>query len=228
MRPGVATLMFLAAGFLVGCKEKENIFASNETPVPREAQFAVSVEDSGSPEVDDLVRQLVSEKPPAYPSGSTHFYSNQSVSLKTEAAFEKLKGMGPAIFPALVKHMGDDRYSYSRVVQAWMNITVGDSVIELLSNFDDSGSWYLFREGPGGKSFSYPSFRDYLCAQGPDDWATWAKNKTMEEIGIAFIDWCIGFENRRGYISAAQKEEILKKYEDNRQRLRRTSSNGQH
>ena len=36
--------------------------------------------------------------------------------------------MGPAVFPALVKHLGDDRYSYSGAVAAWLNFTIEDAV----------------------------------------------------------------------------------------------------
>jgi hypothetical protein len=87
------------------------------------AGYPVSVEPSGSENVDALVRQLVSQRPAPYRSG----YSNPPdavvfgsyITPEVEAAMKELKSLGPTVFPALTKHLRDDRYSYSGVVAAW-------------------------------------------------------------------------------------------------------------
>ena len=127
--------------------------------------------------------------------------------------------MGPAVFPALAKHLRDDRYSYSGVVAAWVNYTVGDAVVEVLSDGHYMHSGYKWRDTPSGGA-GYLSFRDYLKARGYEVWPEWAKTRTRLAIQMDFIDWCIEQENARGYIDAAQRKVTIETYEAARQRVR--------
>jgi hypothetical protein len=140
----------------------------------------------------------------------------------------KLTKMGPSIFPALIKHLRDDRYSYSDISAAWDNNTVGDAVTEILSDWHYMHSGYKFRRTPAGYSGKYSgrylSFTDYLDDRGAESWAEWAKNKSRLEIQMDFIDWCIAKENERGYVDEAQKMQILGLYEAARQRVKKEYS----
>jgi hypothetical protein len=207
-------LMLLGACFLAGCQSGNKNSAYELYKVPK-GGYPVTVEASGSKQVDALVRQLVSRRPAPFPSGDSDTPSavaNYSTP-EVETALERLKRLGPAIFPMLVKHIGDDRYSYSFVVAAWINGTVGESVVEVLDDGHGMHSGYKVRDTPSGTGGGYLFFREYLDARGVEAWAEWAKNKTRLEIQMDFIDWCIGKENERGYVDEAQKEHVLATYE---------------
>ncbi|HEY2083910.1 MAG TPA: hypothetical protein VGI88_14095 [Verrucomicrobiae bacterium] len=192
----------------------------------RAGDVPIRVEDSGLKEVDALVVQLVSQRPAPFPSGYwgseivfADFLPYHYTTLQVSNAIAKLKMMGPPIFPALVKHLRDDRYSYSDVVAAWDNFTVGDAVCEVLSDGHYMYGGYKFRKTPTGGD-SYLSFKDYLNAKDPEKWAEWAKDKTRLNIQMDFIDWCVAKENERGFVDEAQKKELLGIYEAERKRVR--------
>ena len=143
---------------------------------------------------------------------------------EVEAALKGLKEMGPAAFPALVRHLRDDRYSFSDVVQAWDNFTVGDAVLEVLDDGHYMHSGYLHRDVPSKSGGGYISFRDYVNARGPEKWAEWAKSKSRLDIQMDFIDWCIERENQRGYIDSDQKKKVLGRYDAARERVKKEYS----
>ena len=119
-----------------------------------------------------------------------------------------MRELGPTVFPALVKHLRDERYSYSDVWAAWLNQKVGDAVVEV----DDGHymhSGYKSRRAASGSGGAYLSFDNYLKARGAAGWAEWAKSKSRLEIQNDFIDWSIAKENERGYVDEAQKQKIL-------------------
>ncbi len=187
------------------------------------SDLPVTVEDSGSKAVDALVVNLVSKRPAPYPSG----YSGEAPYLymtpEVEAATQKLKQMGPPIFPALVKHLGDDRYSYSAVSAAWGNSTVGDSVVDILSDGHYMHSGYKARKTPVG-SAAYLSFKDYLRARGPQNWAEWAKTRSRLQVQLDFIEWCMKEEQERGFIDENQRKDILHIYQSAKERVTREYS----
>ncbi|HEY5909625.1 MAG TPA: hypothetical protein VJA21_03365 [Verrucomicrobiae bacterium] len=124
--------------------------------------------------------------------------------------------MGPKIFPALAKHFWDDRYSYSDMVVAWHNYTVGEVVLEIFSDGNPVYGGYKGRKTPSGEAV-YPSFREYLKAQGfVEDWAEKAKTKSPSEIQVDYIDWCVAAEKKRGFTDPVQKKEILGRYFEKR------------
>ncbi len=218
-----AMMVLVGVGLLFGCKAATTNDVQKQFEIPK-AGYPVSVEASGNEHVDALVCKLVSQRPAPFRSG----YSDPPVAVvfadrystpEVAAAIKSLKQMGPAIFPALVKHLGDDRYSYSEVVNAWDNCRVGDAVVEILDDGHYMHSGYLFRHVPSDSGGGYLSFGDYLHARGAEAWAEWAKSKSRLEIQMDFIDWCIAKENERGYTDAAQKKTILGNYETARQRV---------
>jgi hypothetical protein len=128
--------------------------------------------------------------------------------------------MGPAIAPALVKHLRDDRYSFSDISAAWNNYQVSDAIIEILCDRHLMYSGYKFRKTPSGPE-PYLSFHGYLRAKGPEKWADWAKSRTQIEIQTDFIDWCVNKEEERGFIDATQKRQILDIYNRAREEVQK-------
>ena len=132
-----------------------------------------------------------------------------------------LKRAGPRIYPALVKHLYDDRYSYSGILQAWINLSVGYAIGDVLS--DGHSTYCGYRKTPSGFSDNV-SFREYLRKKGPEKWADWAKNKSKLEIQNDFIDWCISKEKELGFVDDAQQKEILGIYQKAKERVQKEYS----
>jgi hypothetical protein len=221
-------LVIAQMGLLTACMAATNSIHDNYFQVPAEG-YPVSVEESGSAKVDALVRNLVSRRPAPYRSGYSDpppavAFADRYDTPEVEAALKSLKEMGPAAFPALVKHMGDDRYSYSGVVEAWLNFRVGDAVVEVLDDGHYMHSGYKYRKTPSGSDGGYLSFAGYLEARGAEAWAEWAKSRSRLDIQMDFIDWCIEKENGRGFVDEAQKKKILGNYESARQRVKKEYS----
>lgn len=128
--------------------------------------------------------------------------------------------MGPGIFPELIKHLADRRYSYSQIVAAWVNHNVGDAIINILCDEHYMHSGYKGREGPNGSEL-YLSFEQYLRAREIEKWADWASTKTKLEIQEDFIQWCILEEEKRGFTDEKQRERILRRYQDARAEVAR-------
>jgi hypothetical protein len=192
------------------------------------ADIPLTVEDSGSKEVDKLVLQLVSTRPAPHRDGYSDTTTEEDMAVpymtaQVSNALVRLKAMGPIIFPALVKHLRDDRYSFSDISAAWDNLTVGDAVVEVLSDGHEMFSGYKARKTRSGSGV-YLSFNNYLNAQVPGKWANGAKEKTRLEIQLDFIDWCVLKENERGFVDDAQRKHILDRYAEARKEVRREYS----
>lgn len=226
-------MVAVGVGLLLGCREKtKNKPDKQVTEIPKPG-YPVSVEESGNEKVDALVCQLVSKRPSPYRSGysvppTADELADRYCTPEVEAAIKSLKEMGPAIFPALVKHLGGDRYSYSEVVAAWHNYNVGDAVVEVLDDGHYTYSGYKSRETPSHSGGVYLSFDDYVLARGAKVWAEWAKSKSRLEIQMDFIDWCIVRENELGFIDEAQRKKILGRYETARQAIKKEYSKPDH
>jgi hypothetical protein len=180
-------------------------------------EIPLEVEDSGLKEVDKAVMELISTRPAPHPSGYTATTAQEDMAVpymtpQVSNAIVKLKDMGPGIFPALVKHLTDDRYSYSDIVACWENRTVGDAVLDVLSDGHYMVSGYKFRKTPSG-SATYLSFKDYLYARDPEKWASWASTRTRLDIQLDIIDWCISKEHERGFTDEAQRKKVLANYD---------------
>lgn len=219
----------VGVGLLLGCREMTTNKPDKQLFEIPKTGYPVSVEKSGNEKVDALVCQLVSKRAAPYRSGYSDpptavVFADRYCTPEVEAAIKTLKDMGPTIFPALVEHLGDDRYSYSGVVAAWLNYNVGDAVVEVLDDGHYMYSGYKSRKTPSHPGGVYLSFDAYLRARGTKAWAEWAKSKSRLEIQIDFIDWCIVRENERGFIDEAQRKAVLGRYETARQAVKKEYS----
>lgn len=192
------------------------------------SEIPLAVEGSGSKKVDALVLQLVSMRPAPHPSGYTGMTVEEDMALpymtpQVGAAILNLKRMGTVIFPDLVKHLRDDRYSFSDVSACWANLTVGDAVLDVLSDGHYMIPGYKFRHTPSG-SVVYLSFKDYLDARNPEKWAEWAKTKSRFQIQMDFIDWCVSKEQERGFTDEVQRKGVLARYAQAREEARKQYS----
>jgi hypothetical protein len=142
-------------------------------------------------------------------------------------AIVSLKAMGTAAFPALIKHLKDDRYSFSTIVAAWDNCTVGDAVLDVISGGHYNVAGYKFRKTPSG-SATYLSFKDYLDERDPTEWASWARSKSRLEIRRDFIDWCVANEMKRGFTDQAQRKSVLALYDAAREEAAKEYSEPHH
>lgn len=196
--------------------------------IPRNG-YAVHVENSGNREVDALVSKLVSKRPAPYPAGEIDtpdavVFADKYATAEVVASIKRLKELGPPIFPALVKHLYDNRYSYSMVVEAWVNCSVGDAIVEVLDDDHPMHCGYKWRDTPSGNGGGYLSFGHYLKDRDAAVWAEWAKTKSRLEIQLDFIDWCVRKENERGYVSDKQKADLLARYENARDKMKKLYS----
>jgi uncharacterized protein YdeI (BOF family) len=192
------------------------------------ADIPLTAEDSAAKEVDKLVLQLVSSRPAPHPNGywGTTAAEEMAVPYMTSQvsnALVMLKALGPAIFPALVKHLRDDRYSFSDISGPWENFTVGDAVVEVLSDGDEMFSEYKARTS---RWAVYLSFKSYHSVKDPEKWAERAKSKTRLEIQLDFLDWFFFKETKkkRGFVEEAQGKDIVDRYEGAWQEVRKQYS----
>ncbi len=183
------------------------------------ADIALGGENSGSKDVEALVLQLVSTRPAPHPTTLEEEMTIPYMTPQVSNAIAKLKAMGTTIFPALVKHLVDDRYSFSTIVAAWDNCTVGDAVLEVLSDGHHMFSGYKARKTPTGSAV-YLSFRAYLRDREAEKGADWAKNRNRLEIQLDFIDWCVAKEEKRGFIDEAQRKHLIERYAEAREQVR--------
>jgi hypothetical protein len=188
------------------CLSRASSFPAAPVDLPLE------VEVSGVVKVDALVARLVSRRPAPYPTG--HFTNREVdyITPEVDAAIQELKKEGTRIFPALVTHLDDDRYSFSRMINGWVNEKVRDAVMDVLSEGTEIPYEYLSRETPSGHS-RCPLFEDYLRVSKPKQWAGWAKDKTRAAIQVDYLQWALKKEEEQGFVSQTQREKILAKYE---------------
>src|SRR5688572_10289639 len=112
----------------------------------------ISVAHSGSRAVDELVVGLVSRRPAPGPTSTEEpkglrqegglgiaSLSVRYATAEVEEAIYKLQALGPSAFPYLLKHLHDDRYSYSDQPfisginsEGWMNHSVGGAVYDFV------------------------------------------------------------------------------------------------
>lgn len=194
-------------------------------------ELPVTVADSGSKVVDELVVGLVSRRPAPAPTSTEEpkglgpeaglgigLPSGRYATAEVEEAIRKLQALGPSAFPHLLKHLDDDRYSYSDQPfisgingEGWMNHSVREAVYDfvLTGNLDWVGG-YKSREGADGKGYTPLTFEDYLKIRGGlEVWVAAVKDRTSVSVFTEFIDWCISEEKKRGFESKEDEEFIL-------------------
>ena len=194
-------------------------------------EMKLQVADSGSPEVDQLVLQLVSLRPAPLPVTGVEvpqefsmdvllgkFPNSRYQTKEVTAAVRKLTELGPKVFPYLIKHLHDDRYCFStRLPSAspdggWINCSVGEAVHDILSDGFEP-SFYKIRDGKSGKSLCPPNFWEYVeSAGGEETWAAKAAKQTRSQTEVEIIDWCIKIERERGFVDDAEEKELMDRY----------------
>lgn len=201
--------------------------------------FPVLAADSGSPKVDKLVSQLVSKRPAPLPLVGRDIPEEWTVysfvpymTDEVSNAIQKLRQMGPSIYPYLLKHMQDDRYCYSSVMPSsigntgWINFSVSHAVNEVFTHGQSIGGFYKWREVSKGKGYIPPSFSDYIEAQGGiNKWTDKVTTKRRVDIDIAFVDWCIAEERIRGFKDKTSEKQLIHRYLKKRKEIEDAASN---
>ncbi|MEK7951423.1 hypothetical protein [Luteolibacter soli] len=199
-----------------------------------EKELPVSVADSGSKAVDELVAGLVSRRPAPAPTSTEEpkelgqegglglvSMSGRYATAEVEASIRKLQELGPSAFPHLLKHLDDDRYSYSDQPfvsgingQGWMNHSVGEAIHEFVLTNDLAWvSGYKLRENAEGKAHHPLRIEDYIKIRGGmEAWVEAVKDRSRASVFTEFIDWCIAEEKKRGFEDKEDEEFILGRY----------------
>lgn len=195
-------------------------FVASSPEIMAEDKSSIFVVDSGSKQVDDLIAQLVSRSPAPYPSMGVEIPSDfNGMSDDVNETIIKLRSIGPKIYPFLLKHLNDDRYSYSEEFifkvgwEGIINITVG-GVIEK-DIFYHNLELYLYRERKdrNGKIVHQPNYLGYVASKGDiNKWIETIKDQPRSKIEIDFFDWCIAYEKKRGFSSKKKEVDLLSRY----------------
>lgn len=188
----------------------------------------IVVADSGSKAVDELVAGLVSRRPAPWrtdaevPEGWGRGFaaSGRYATPEVEASIRKLQELGPSAFPHLLKHLDDDRYSYSDEPfisgvngSGWMNHTVGEAVDLMLTNELSWVGGYKIRDGAYGKAHMPLTIGDYIETRGGmEAWVAAVKDRSRVEVFTEFIDWCVAEEKKRGFPNKEDEERVLGVY----------------
>lgn len=167
-------------------------------------------------DVASLVGHLVSPEPAKYADGGdpvdTIEHLNGFTHPQVERARQKLIGMGTAIYPELAKHLHDERYSRSIVSAAWVNLTVGSSVAQIMAEgIEFSGYGYKWRKNKTGSN-GEPSFGVMAAEVGLEKYATYASTRTKSELQKEFVAWKLAKEREFGFVDAKQEAEITGPY----------------
>jgi hypothetical protein len=194
----------------------------------------IVVADSGSKAVDELVAGLVSRRPAPWRTdtevpegwGPLLGLSGRYATAEVETAIRKLQELGPSAFPHLLKHLDDDRYSYSDdpfisgIRSGWMNHTVGEAVDLVLTNELSWVGGYKLRGSADGKTHMPLTIEDYIKTRGGmEAWVAAVKDRTRVAVFTEFIDWCVAEEKKRGFESKEDEDLILGRYLEERKKI---------
>jgi hypothetical protein len=167
MRWGLLNLCLVSVA-LIGCGRANNATTKSAPSTNTQPQPPIVVHESGSKEVDALVAKLVSPRPAPYPGGypvppnDTNYEKYPDLyrlyaTPEVTNAIALLKEKGPAIFPKLIRHLYDDRYSYSNMgpmLPCWENYSVGQVIAYIFWDGEEFHAGYKFRHGPNRTVFS--------------------------------------------------------------------------
>jgi hypothetical protein len=99
--------------------------------------------------------------------------------------------MGTPIFPQLVKHLDDKRYSYSFCYAAWVDHPVGYAVQEIMADVVGEGFrpyGYKWRQNANGGN-GQPSFGQMMREIGAEKYADHAKGITTKQAQKEYVQW---------------------------------------
>ena len=127
-------------------------------------------------------------------------------------AREKLISMGTPIFPELVKHLDDKRYSYSFCYAAWLDHPVGYAVQQIMAEVVDGGGFrpygYKWRDNSNGSN-GQPSFGQMMREIGAEKYAEHAKRITTKQAEKEYVQWYMEKEKGHGFKNKQQEQDIL-------------------
>ena len=158
-------------------------------------------------EIDALVEQLVSPNPaPDTKVGPTAEYPegyDRKAQKRVRAAQQKLRELGTAAFPHLIKRLNDDRYSFTaQGLQADKNWTVGQACQHIIDGQLEpfTGSpWAMgwrFGDDPKRRILR-PSYCRHNGLHSPEraaDWWRAHKDTSLLDLQIESIEWTIAEE----------------------------------
>ena len=208
MNTNVAVInMFIAAACCCGC-DQEQAQPRLSSPV---------VPGTNTP-VELLVEQLVSPVPARFPNGewerlSSIEDSDGYIHPQVEKAREQLVAMGTEIYPALAEHIRDDRYSYSGIYSAWLNLPVGTVIGDIMADGVEPhlGS-YKWRANPTGSNVP-PNF-DQMAREygGYEKYAMHAKGRSKPELRKEYVRWHVAKERGYGFANDEQEKKVIGEY----------------
>ena len=169
--------------------------------------------EQSNAEVRALIEELAARFPPAHETGFhdlNEFFGlghrddpRERDAERVSAARDRLKEMGPVAFPDLVACSDDTRYSFSRVVAAWVNHSVGQACFEIIAEQID--------HVPGRSGYKdNPEYIYHVSRTiGLKKW--WARNKhrALRDLQIESVRWTIAQEKARGFPDDARRRQVL-------------------
>jgi hypothetical protein len=212
-------------------------------PPPAALDGALPASPRPADEVEVLIAELASPVPPPHPDQDHsaglvqeevpgHPGTHRLVGFATgyehprvAAATAALVAMGTRIYPRLVAHLDDERYSFSRVSAAWMNYSVGTRVREILAQgIELDAAGYKSRAHPGGEHVK-PGFSEYLAGRDAAAWALAAAGSTKDRLRRDYVAWILEKERAYGFKDEAEAAAILGPYLEELARLEQALGN---
>ena len=122
-----------------------------------------------------------------------------------------LVSMGTPIFPELIRHLEDKRYSYSFCYASWVDHSVGSTVGHIMAEvvggrFHPSG--YKWRKNAHGSN-GQPTVGQMMREFGVERYAEHAKGMTRDEAEKEYVEWYMQKERGHGFVDAQQQEKIM-------------------
>lgn len=166
--------------------------------------------------VSELVELLVSPVPAKHPEGEFDLRGDDSIGSllhpQVEAAYNRLVKMGTAIYPQLVKHLRDDRYSYSRVETAWNNYSIGDAMVEIMAEGVEVEIYrYKWRKNKtdGNGWLGFEAMGEEI---GWEKYANYASTRSKPRLQKEFVQWKLNKEQEFGFANAEQEKALTTPY----------------
>lgn len=168
--------------------------------------------------VNALIEELVSPVPPKYQSGESDLTNtlediNGFIHPNVEKARQSLIEMGTDIYPILAEHINDKRYSYSGVYAAWLNLSVGEMIKDIMAEgIETHLGGYKWRKNPTGSN-GLPSFSAMVRETGGyEKYALHAKGHRKIELRNEYVRWRVAKERAYGFIDQEQEQKVIGKY----------------
>jgi hypothetical protein len=170
--------------------------------------------------IEILIKGLASRFPPLHEDGYWGSFdygdsptqdARSADAKRVQVSYGKLRSLGIKAFPELVAASDDKRYSFSQVVAAWNNLSVGDACFEIMeSQVDFWGSGYKSRIGADGHYAAKPLYLWKIRQDGAlRQW--WAQHRaaSLRDLQLESLHWTIRQEQSIGFVDEHQRQKIL-------------------